>query len=174
MLGFGASSQTPQNLLRTGECVLNLPSQALAGKVNRLARLTASDPVPPRKQSMGYRHERNKFAIAGLTPQGSELVTPPRVAECPVQLEAVLEQSRPFGHGLPQSPSAVALEVRIVRAHVDESILLKDSENRIDPDLWRPLLMSFCQFYGLGERLQESTLAQIPESAYRPAAHMSR
>ena len=45
-------------------------------------------------------------------------------------------------------------------------------ENRIDPDLWRPLMMSFCQFYGLGERLHDSTLAEIPEVAYRPAAHM--
>jgi hypothetical protein len=34
--------------------------------------------------------------------------------------------------------------------------------------------MSFCHFYGLGERLQDSVLAQIPESAYRPVPHMSR
>jgi hypothetical protein len=60
----------------------------------------------------------------------------------------------------------------VIRAHIDESILLKGYDNRIDPDLWRPLMMSFCHFYGLGERLQDSTLAEIPESAYRPAAHM--
>ena len=30
MLGFGARSATPQNILRTGECVLNLPSAAMA------------------------------------------------------------------------------------------------------------------------------------------------
>ena len=28
--------------------------------------------------------------------------------------------------------------------------------------------MSFQQFYGLGERVQASTLAEIPEEAYRP------
>jgi hypothetical protein len=30
--------------------------------------------------------------------------------------------------------------------------------------------MSFQQFYGLTPRLQKSTLATIPESAYRPKA----
>ena len=67
MLGFGARSKTPQNLLRQKECVLNLPAYSLVSAVNRLARLTASDPVPPHKLAMGYRHEKNKFAIAGLT-----------------------------------------------------------------------------------------------------------
>jgi len=174
MLGFGARSKTPQNLLREKECVLNLPSDALVGAVNRLARLTASDPVPPHKLAMGYRHERNKFVVADLTTEPSALVNAPRISECPIQLEAVLEQSHPFGHNPQRAPTAVALEVRIVRAHVDDSILLAGHENRIDPDLWRPLMMSFTQFYGLGARLHHSTLAQIPETAYRPAPHMAR
>jgi flavin reductase (DIM6/NTAB) family NADH-FMN oxidoreductase RutF len=173
MLGFGARSQTPQNLLREGECVLNLPSIDQAPAVNRLARLTASDPVPPHKLAMGYQHDRKKFEAAMLTRVEATLVKAPRVAECPIQLEAVVEESRAFGHAPYRSPTAVGIEVRIVRAWVDESIRLDGHENRIDPDRWRPLIMSFCQFYGLGPRLQDSTLAQIPESAYRPAAHMS-
>lgn len=36
MLGFGARSQTPANIQRTGECVLNLPSVNEAAAVNRL------------------------------------------------------------------------------------------------------------------------------------------
>ncbi len=173
MLGFGARSQTPQNLQRERECVLNLPSVGQVAAVNRLAKLTASDPVPPHKVAMGYRHERNKFEAAGLTPIASSLVKPPRVVECPVQLEAVLEEARPFGHSPYRNPTAVGIEVRIVRAWVDESIQMDGHENCIDPDLWRPLIMNFCQFYGLGTRLHDSTLAQISESAYRPAAHMS-
>ena len=35
MLGFGARSQTPANILRTGECVLNLPSVQQVAAVNR-------------------------------------------------------------------------------------------------------------------------------------------
>src|SRR3954463_10743566 len=87
MLGFGARSHTPANLLRTGECVLNLPSVDQVAAVDRLARTTGSDPVPPYKLAMGYRHRRDKFAAAGLTPEPSELVRAPRAAECPVQLE---------------------------------------------------------------------------------------
>lgn len=174
MLGFGARSQTPQNLLRERECVLNLPSIDQVSQVNRLARLTASDPVPPHKVAMGYRHERDKFAAAGLTRAESALVKPPRVAECPVQLEAVLEESRPFGHSPYRQPTAVGVEVRIVRAWVDEAVRLDGQDDRIDPDRWRPLIMSFCQFYGLGGRLHDSNLAQIPEISYRPAAHMAQ
>src|SRR5688572_11858708 len=96
MLGFGARSHTPANILRTGECVLNLPSVKQVAAVNRLARTTGSDPVPPHKLAMGYRHERDKFDVAGLTPIAADLVRPPRVAECPVHLEAVLEGTHPL------------------------------------------------------------------------------
>ncbi len=174
MLGLGARGHTAANLLRERECVLNLASAAEVEPVNRLARTTGSDPVPPYKQAMGYRHERDKFGVAGLTAVASERVSAPRVAECPVQLEAVLEGWQPFGHRPDKDPTALAFEVRIVRAHVEEELLQPGASDRIDPDRWRPLMMSFGQFYGLGERLRESTLARIPEDAYRPAAHMSR
>lgn len=179
MLGFGARSKTPANLLRTGECVLNLPSVDQVGAVDRLARTTGSNPVPPHKVRMGYRHEADKLGIAGLTAQPSERVTPPRLAECPVQLEAVLagrhllEAGKPDRHGM-----LVAIEVEIVRVHVEESLLMdssSDRSDRIDPNLWRPLIMSFCQFYGTGEQVHPSRLGEIPESMYRPprAANMA-
>jgi flavin reductase (DIM6/NTAB) family NADH-FMN oxidoreductase RutF len=169
MLGFGALSKTPGNILRSRECVLNLPSIAQVGAVDRLARLTGSDPVPPHKVGMGYRFERDKFGAAGLTPLASETVEPPRIAECPVQLEAVLESSHPMAASDPDRRGRlVGLEVRIVRVHVEESLLLDGYEDRIDPKKWRPLIMSFCQFFGLGSILHSSRLAEIPESAYRP------
>lgn len=173
MLGFGARSHTPANLLRTGECVLNLPSVHEVAAVNRLARTTGSDPVPPHKVAMGYRHERDKFDLARLTPIASDLVTPPRAAECPVQLEAVLEGT----HRLAESDelrrgNLIALEVRIVRVHVHASIRMAGYEDRIDPRRWRPLIMSFCEFFGLGDVVHHSTLAEIPESAYRPRVQL--
>lgn len=172
MLGLGARSKTPQNILREKECVLNLPSADLVPAVNRLARLTGSDPVPPHKLGMGYRYEPRKFEVAGLTPVASEVVRTPRILECAVQLEAVLEQGHAFGHSPYREPRAIGLEVRIVRAHIEESILIDGEEDRIDPDKWRPLIMSFRQFYGLSDRIHSSTLAEIPELAYRPNAHM--
>ena len=54
------------------------------------------------------------------------------------------------------------------RVHVDPSIRMRSEPDRIDPDLWRPLIMSFQKFYGLaGGQLQPSRLAGIPEGMYR-------
>ena len=91
MLGLAAGSKTPQNMRRTGQCVLNLPSVDNVAAVNRLARTTGSDPVPQGKLARGYRYERDRFALAGFTPIASETVAPPRALQCPVQLEAVVE-----------------------------------------------------------------------------------
>lgn len=174
VLGFGARSHTPANIQRTGECVLSLPSVELVGAVDRLARTTGSDPVPEWKAQNGYRHVRDKFAVAGLTSLPSELVAPPRVAECPVHLEAQLAAVHPMAVADPERRGrSVALELRIVRVHVTEEIRLAGHTDRIDPDRWRPLVMSFQQFYGLGPRVHRSTLAQIPESAYRPGPVMT-
>src|SRR5215470_18375531 len=169
MLGLAAVSQTPQNMRRTRECVLNLPSATMVAAVNRLARTTGSDPVPDVKVRRGYRHVRDKFAIAGLTPVRSQIVAAPRVQECPVQLEARVESVHPLAeHDPRQRGRALAIDVRIVRVHLAQSILMDGDPDRVDPDKWRPLIMSFQQFYGLApDRLHPSELAKIPESAYR-------
>ena len=168
LLGFGARSKTPQNIMRTGECVLNLPSADLAGMVDRLALTTASKPVPDFKLSRGYRHEPDKFGISGFTRVQSEMVNPPRALECPVHLEATLQHVHPIAaEDENRRGRLVCLEVEIERVHIDENILLEGHSDRIDPDKWRPLIMSFQHFYGLGPRLRDSTLATIPESSYR-------
>ena len=82
--------------------------------------------------------------------------------------------SRDFGTRPDKPHTAFAFEVRIVRAHIEQSLLIPGAEHRIDPDRWRPLIMSFCQFYGLSEQIAPSTLATIPESLYRPVPHMAR
>lgn len=169
MLGLDASSQTAQNLGRTGECVLNLPSDAQADAVNRLALTTGSRAVPVHKKLLGYRHEPGKFAAAGLTAAASLVVAPERALECPVQLEAVLQDMRGFARadermGVP----AVCVEVRIVKVHAHPGILMEGHQHRIDPDRWNPLLMSFRQLYGRGARLGPSRLARGPEESYAP------
>ncbi len=157
MLGLGQMGQTSDNLIRTGECVINLPSQDLATHVDRLAMTTGKNPVPEKKCDWGYRFEPGKFGIAGLTPVESESVAPPRVLECPVQMEGVVHQYGSFGNKV----SANAFEVHIVKLHVDESLLIADSPRpHIDPAAWRPLIMSFCRFYGLGGEVHPSRLAE--------------
>ncbi|MEA2834040.1 MAG: hypothetical protein QOG66_2242 [Methylobacteriaceae bacterium] len=168
MLGLSAQSKTTENMKRTGECVLNLPSVDLVAAVDRLARTTGSDPVPSGKVLRGYRFERDKFGIAGLTPVESETVWPPRVRECGVQLEATVEAVRELAEDDAILKGRTnCFEVRVQRVHVEQSILAADEPNRIDPDKWRPLIMSFQKFYGLGPQVHASTLAQIPEAMYR-------
>lgn len=162
MLGLGAKSQTTRNLLRTRECVLNLPSDAMAANVDRLALTTGSDPVPESKEKRGYFHIADKFARAGLTPAESETVSPPRVAECPVAMETVVEAVHPIAEG-----GVVAIEVRVQRVFVHDEIRLPGSDDHVDPDAWRPLIMSFQKLYGLGPQVHPSTLARIPERLYR-------
>ena len=89
VLGLAAPSQTTQNLLRTGQCVLNLPSVDLVGAVNRLALATGADPVPAGKQQKGYRTVRDKFGLAGLTHVAADTVAPPRVQECPGESQSL-------------------------------------------------------------------------------------
>lgn len=168
MLGLDASSKTTENLIRTGECVLNLPSVGEVGAVNRLACLTGSDPVPAGKQARGYRHEARKFEVAGLTPVPSQTVAPPRALECPIQLEAVLAEQHGLGNDSPWKGGIVAIEVRIQRIHVAPELVMSGYENRIDPDKWRPLIMSFQRFYGLSNgQVHASRLGEIPEESYR-------
>ena len=169
MLGLGSKSKTAGNMLRTRQCVLNLPSVNQVAEVNRLAMTTGSNPVPAYKEKKGYRYVPDKFGISGFTPMASETVAPPRVLECPVQMEAVVESTHTVADDDPaQSGGIVCFEVRILRVHLEESILMDGHSNRVDPDKWRPLIMSFQKFYGLSDQqAHESTLSQIPEHTYR-------
>jgi flavin reductase (DIM6/NTAB) family NADH-FMN oxidoreductase RutF len=157
MLGLGQMGQTSDNLIRTRECVINLPSEDLVTQVDRLALTTGKDPVPEKKRQWGYRYEPNKFEIAGFTSVESESVAPPRVRECPVQMEGIVHDFRSFGKNV----NANVFEVHIVKLHVDEKLLAVDrSRPHIDPVRWRPLIMSFCRFFGLGGEVHPSRLAE--------------
>ena len=162
LLGLGVRSQTAQNLRDTGECVLNLPSADLVSQVDALALTTGRDPVPSSKAEVGYRYVADKFGRAGLTAVPSDLVAAPRVAQCPVAMEARVSDVRELASG-----GALVAEVEVLRVHVHEAVRMDGHPNRIDPDRWRPLIMSFQRFYGLGPEVHPSRLSSIPESWYR-------
>lgn len=169
MLGLQTASQTPQNMIRTGQCVLNLASPAQAGAVDRLARLTGTKEIPELKQRLGYAYEPRKFEVAELTPVASQTVAAPRVLECPIQLEAVVAARHDIMGDDPLVAGLIsAFEVRITRVHVHPSLLMAGHENRIDPAKWQPLIMTFQKLYGVsGEEIVPSRLAEIEEQAYR-------
>ncbi len=181
MIGLAADSKTTRNLVREQECVLNFASVDQVGAVDRLAKTTGANTVSEWRGTAGYQHVKDKLGFAGLTAQASELVQPPRVAECPVQMEAVLQAAHPFGGFAAQRSYGDGLtdaflnayELKIVRVHVAEELLRSDKPNHVDSDKWKPLIMSFSKFYGLAEgQVLPSRLAEIPEGFYRPAEQM--
>lgn len=145
VIGLETLGQTVANLDAHGEFTLNFPSASDWRSVVRLAGLTARDPVPDAKADR-YRHHRDKFGAAGLTPEPSELVAPPRVAECPLQFEAAVRRMTP---GLGEYRM---VEAEVVRVHADPGIL-KPGTDLIDPTRWEPLVYSFRHFFRRGDEL---------------------
>ena len=168
VIGIGTASKTAENILRTKECVINMPSVDQAETVNKLALTTGRNPVPGYKEQRGYRYVRDKFRKAGVTPTAATTVRAPRVLECPVNIEAKLASVHYIADDNAELKGKIAsIELKVTQVHVEENILMEGYRNRIDPDKWRPLIMSFQQFYGLGNRLSSSRLATISEDCYR-------
>lgn len=169
ILGFGAGSKTPQNIIRSKQCVVNLPDDSMTEYVNKLATTTGTEVVPPDKVARGYHYEKDKWAYTGLTPQMSDFVRPSRIQECPVQMECELVAS----HGLYEDTAdragiLVTLELQVLRVHVVGQLRMEGCPNRIDPDKWRPMIMSFQELYGLaGGKISQSQLGKIDEELYR-------
>jgi len=108
------------------------------------------------------------LAVSGFTPVASETVDAHGAAECPVRMEAVVEAV----HGLAEKDESLRgrtalIEVRVTRVHVSPDIPMDGVADRIDPDKWRPLIMSFQEFHGLGSKVGSSRLGTVPESLYR-------
>ncbi len=74
-----AARQGARNLEHSGECVISYPSIELMDEVNMSAY-----PFPS-----GI----SEFDVTGLTPLPSKHVKPPGIAECPVNIEGVVESS---------------------------------------------------------------------------------
>lgn len=53
-----------------------------------------------------------------------------------------------------------ALEVTVLRTHVDEDLLMVDNEDYTDPIRWDPLIMKFTEFFAGGRQVQASSLAR--------------
>ena len=159
VLGFGLASHTVVNLRRERDCVLNLPDVSLVSAVDRLALTTGAPVVDPVKGDRGYVHIKDKFGHADLTPRPSETVAAPGVMECPVLLEGTLLAIH--------TTSIHLVQVEVERTFIRPDLRLDGHTDRIDPARWRPLIMSFQKFFGLGEEVHPSRLASIDEDLYR-------
>lgn len=142
--------------------MINLPAPAQWSAVERPAPLTGRNPVPPSKPQ-GCRFEPDKFAAAGLTGEPSHLVRPPRVAECPIQLEARAERIRPDVSG-----GFVIVEAVVRKVHADSRIVVPGTDH-VEPAAWSPLIHSFRHYFGLGPELGHSYRSRTRRGSGSPA-----
>ncbi|MFD2288494.1 flavin reductase family protein [Pedobacter petrophilus] len=107
------TKHTLENVLQVKECVINIVNYEMVQQMS-LA-------------STEYAKGINEFEKAGFTMLKSELVTPPRVAEAPVQFECLVNQVIQLGdsHG---AGNLILAEIKLI--HISEAIL--NSEGKID------------------------------------------
>ncbi|TDC19771.1 flavin reductase family protein [Streptomyces sp. 8K308] len=163
VLGLGSRGQTARNLRDRPELVINLPGPELWPAVERLAPLTGRNPVPEAKAAH-FRFEPRKFAAAGLREQPSETVRPPRVAECPLHLEARAERVRPDASG-----GFLIVEAAVRKVHADPRIVLPGTHH-VDPGAWSPLIYNFRHYFGLGPELGHTFRSETPRAGDHAAA----
>lgn len=162
LLGLGTTGQTASNLGERSELVINLPGPELWHAVEQLGSLTGRNPVPESRAS--YTYEPDKFGAAGLTSLASELVAPPRVAECLLQLEARAVDIRQM------KGEHLVVEAEVVRVHAAPDIVLPGTSH-IDPGVWQPLIYSFRHYFGLSpQQLGESGITLTPKQVCRSSA----
>lgn len=161
VLGMAETGQGLDNLRRCGECVINLPSPQLWHAVEKLAPTTGNAVIPEYKMALGYRHVPDKFSVAGLTPLASLMVKPPRIAECPLQLEArlVVAHQAQREDAQEESPDFCILETRVVQTHAHRDVVIEGT-SRIDTARWQPLLYVFRHYFGTGPRLGRTFKAE--------------
>jgi flavin reductase (DIM6/NTAB) family NADH-FMN oxidoreductase RutF len=145
VLGLGLNGQTGLNLRRRPELVVNLPGPDMWRHVERLAPLTGRNPVPPAKRD-SFRFEPDKFAAAGLQPEPSAVVRPPRVAGCPLQLEA-----RAASCHVDATGEFLIVEAHVLRVHADPRLVVPGT-NHVAPALWSPLIYNFRHYFSLGSQ----------------------
>lgn len=115
------SKDTLNNVLATGEFVVNMVTEDLVEQAN-----TTSQAVGP---------EVDEFALAGLTPAPSTVVKPPRVLESPIQFECKLVHHYQLENS--QNGGAVLMVGRIERFHIHPSVLMDDF--KINVNAYRPV-----------------------------------
>lgn len=163
ILGMSSGGLGTENAVREGQCVINFPSADLWENIERIARTTGRNPVPEYKVAMGYHHDPKKFETAGLTPLPSDIVSAPRIGECPLQFEAKIVTAHAPGGGtweIGGGHSFAIIEAQVVRVHAHEGVTVEGT-NHIDVERWQPLLYVFRHYFGTGEDLGRNFRAEI-------------
>lgn len=122
-------------IARSEEYVVNMPTTRILEQVDQCGSVSG--------------RQVDKFAEFGLTPRPATIVTPPLIAECPINVECqVIGMEEVGDHDL--------FKGQVVAAHVEESAL--DEEGHVRLDRLDPicLLYSFNfggEYWSLGRKL---------------------
>lgn len=106
--------------------------------------------------STEYERSVNEFRKAGLTELASDKVRPPRVAECPVAFECVVEQVIAIGDS---NGGGNLVVCRVVQAHFREDILLPEGRG-IDPHRFDAVARLGGDWYS---RITPESLFEVPK-----------
>ena len=116
-----SNKDTLNNVLATGQFVVNMATEELVEAVNKTSATLPS--------------EINEFEYAGLTPIPSLLVNAPRVKESPIHFECELVHHYSLqGH---KHGGATVIIGKIVMFHMDENVMLDDY--KINQEMYRPV-----------------------------------
>jgi flavin reductase (DIM6/NTAB) family NADH-FMN oxidoreductase RutF len=133
-------STTANNLMRTEECVINLPSVETIAAIRRLAQtVTSIDFNFPQVVVSG------RLMPAHMTLVPSEAVSALRALECPMQFEARIEGSIDMMARERIAPldKSLTFRLNVVRVHLDTSVVL----NCAHPNMWTPLMTCLREAY---------------------------
>lgn len=111
--GNASTKDTLHNVQQTKEVVLNVVNHAIVRQMSLC--------------SIDYSADINEFEKAGLTPLASEVVTAPRVAESPVQMECRVNDIVSLGNG---GGAGNLIICEIVKMHINKNVL--NEKNEID------------------------------------------
>ncbi|MDP2302050.1 MAG: flavin reductase family protein [Ignavibacteria bacterium] len=111
----GTLKDTYNNLIETGECVIQSVTYDIVSQVS--------------VASGEYSSDVNEFEKSGLTPIDSEVVKPKRVKESPFQMECILKQMINLGD---KNASGNLALCEVVRFHVAEDVIVNGT---IEPNL---------------------------------------
>jgi flavin reductase (DIM6/NTAB) family NADH-FMN oxidoreductase RutF len=115
----GSVKDTPKNILRDREFVINFGTADFIDQIN-----LASTELP---------YGEDEFAFSGLTPIDSDVVTPKRVKEFPIHFECRFRDTLVYGEGI---GGGQIITGEVLRVHVCESIY---DQGRISTDLYKPV-----------------------------------
>jgi flavin reductase (DIM6/NTAB) family NADH-FMN oxidoreductase RutF len=108
------TKHTYENVLEVPEVVINIANYDIVEQMS-----LASTEYPKRV---------NEFIKAGLTPEPSEMVKPPRVKEAPVAFECKVNQVMPLGN---KGGAGNLVICEVLLMHVNRKVL--DDQGKIDP-----------------------------------------